>query len=250
MQTKPFAQACAFFQQDKRLFVDMAECVRHGKAMMLHESENGVLLYEKSSLIYMLAANDLAGAGLALTAMKGQKMEGDRCFIVAHGEAARAAVYAAFPVAREQKCYQVAYFGGPFALRGELTFSAPTRDEVETIKGIYELEPPENIEALYREGKLFSARMAKGEGQGAFVGFIGIHPEGSMGMLHVFEEYRRRGYAEEIEKFLINHYISRGEIPYGHVMIGNEASLALQEKLGMETAQEFVYWLRIQTKKE
>ena len=250
MQTKPFEKACAFFQQDKLLFVDMAECVRHGKAVMLYESENGVLLYEQSSVIYMLAANDLQGACTALTAMKGQKMEGDRCFIVAHGEEAKAAVYQTFPVAKEQKCYQVAYFGGEIALSGALTFSAPTREEVEQIKGIYELEPPENIEALYRQGKLFSARKAAGGEKGAFVGFIGIHPEGSMGMLHVFERYRRRGYAEEIEKFLINHYIARGEIPYGHVMMGNEASLALQEKLGMETAKQFVYWLRIQTTKE
>ena len=250
MQTKPFEKACAFFQQDKLLFVDMAECVRRGKAVMLHESENGVLLYEKSSRIYMLAANDLEGAGLALTAMTGQKLEGDRCFIVAHGEAAKEAVYARFPVAREQKCYQVAYFGEPRSVGGVLTLSTPTQEEVEAVKRIYELEPPENIEALYRQGKLFSARKASGEEEGSFVGFIGIHPEGSMGMLHVFEQYRRRGYAEEIEKCLINQLIARGESPYGHVMIGNEASLALQEKLGMETAGQFVYWLRIQTTKE
>lgn len=250
MQTKPFEKACAFFQQDKLLFVDMAECVRHGKAVMLHESENSVLLYEKSSVIYMLAANDLQGAGTALTALDGQKLEGDRCFIVAHGEAAKEAVYARFSVAREQKCYQVAYFGESLSVGGVLTLSTPTQEEVEAVKRIYELEPPENIEALYRQGKLFSARKASGEEEGAFVGFIGIHPEGSMGMLHVFEQYRRRGYAEEIEKCLINHLIAREEIPYGHVMIGNEASLALQEKLGLQTADEFVYWLRIQTTKE
>lgn len=250
MQQETFLRANALFQQDRLLFVDMAECVRHGKAVMLYESENAVLLYEKSSVIYMLAANDLEGACTALTALKTQKLTGDRCFIVAHGEVARRAVLNAFPVTKEQKCYQVAYFGNTVPLNGALTFSAPTREEVETVKEIYHLEPPENIERLYAQGKLFSARLALGEERGAFVGFIGIHPEGSMGMLHVFERFRRRGYAEEIEKFLINLYIERGEIPYGHVIYGNQPSLALQEKLGLETATQFVYWLRIQTDKE
>ena len=250
MQEEKFARASAWLEQDKLLFVDMAECIRHGKAVLLYEGESAVLLYEQSSVIYMLAANDLQGAGTALTALEGQKLTGDRCFIVAHGEAARQAVLDRFPVATEQKCFQVAYLGEPFALSGTLDFSLPTREEIEIIKALYHLEPPENIERLYAQNKLFSARLATGKEKGAFVGFIGIHPEGSMGMLHVFERFRRRGYAEEIEKFLINLYIERGEIPYGHVIYGNQPSLALQEKLGLETATQFVYWLRIQTDKE
>lgn len=250
MQEEKFARASAWLEQDKLLFVDMTECIRHGKAVLLYEGQSAVLLYEKSSVIYMLAANDLQGAGTALTALEGQKLTGDRCFIVAHGEAARQAVFDRFPVATEQKCFQVAYYGEPFALSGRLEFSLPTREEIETVKALYHLEPPENIERLYVQEKLFSARLASGEERGSFVGFIGIHPEGSMGMLHVFEGYRRRGYAEEIEKFLINLYLERGEIPYGHVMIGNDASMALQEKLGLKAANEFVYWLRIQTEEK
>lgn len=247
MQQDKFLRANALFQQNELLYVDMAECIRHGKAVMLHESENSVLLYEKSSVIYMLAANDLQGAGTALTALDGQKLTGDRCFIVAHGEAAREAVYQKYAVARETKCYQVAYFGRRFPLRETLSFSAPSKDELEEIKRIYHLESPENIERLQAEGKLFSAHLAYGEAAGAFVGFIGIHPEGSMGMLHVFDAFRRRGFAEEIEKFLVNYYMERRWIPYGHVIHDNAPSLALQEKLGLQTADEFVYWLRIQT---
>ena len=65
-----------------------------------------------------------------------------------------------------------------------------------------------------------------------------------MGMLHVFPEYRRKGYAEALESLLANKYIEQGRIPYGHVVVGNDASMALQKKLGFQVADEKIYWLK------
>ncbi|MBQ8373947.1 MAG: GNAT family N-acetyltransferase [Clostridia bacterium] len=235
-----------FLKRDYLLFVDMLECLRQKKAVVLFADDGGVLLYEKQSRIYMLAATNGEVAENALRLLENEPFSGDRCFIVAHGESAKNAVYARLPVARETKCYQVVYRGQPRFLRGSLDFRSPRAEDLAMIKQVYALESPENIDALNGSGKLFGAYLKE---TGDFVGFIGSHPEGSMGMLHVFEKYRRKGYAEEIEGFLINRYLQNGEAPYGHVIFGNEASVRLQEKLGFETAKEFVYWLRIDTEK-
>lgn len=78
---------------------------------------------------------------------------------------------------------------------------------------------------------------------GVLAGFIGTHPEGSMGMLHIFTEYRRRhlGFALEAEQ--IRRFLEQGIIPFCQIVDTNAASLALQKKLGMTFSDELVYWL-------
>ena len=78
---------------------------------------------------------------------------------------------------------------------------------------------------------------------GILAGFIGFHKEGSMGMLHVFDRYRHRGYAQILEKHDINLALADGRIPYCHVFFSNTASMRLQSKLGLEKGQLPVWWL-------
>ena len=78
---------------------------------------------------------------------------------------------------------------------------------------------------------------------GKCVGFIGVHDEGSMGMLQVLPEYQRHGYAYLLEGFLINEMISRECIPYCEVEIDNTASLSLQLKLGLKISHCTYYWM-------
>ena len=78
---------------------------------------------------------------------------------------------------------------------------------------------------------------------GKIVGFIGMHREGSIGLLYVDEPYRGRGIAEALEAFMVNRMLERGWTPYGHVVCGNKASESLQEKLGFYRAGKTVWWL-------
>lgn len=91
-------------------------------------------------------------------------------------------------------------------------------------------------------------RIEKGAMYGAFygdelAGFIGVHSEGSIGMLEVLPQYRRRGIAAALETYLFNLFIERGMTPYGQVVVGNEVSCGLQRRLGLCTAKETVFWL-------
>ena len=88
---------------------------------------------------------------------------------------------------------------------------------------------------------------AKGIMLGAFVdgklaGFMGQHPEGSLGMLFVFPQFRRQGIAEALERNYVNLELAQGHVPYGQIFVGNTASRMLQEKLGMEFSEGNICW--------
>lgn len=77
---------------------------------------------------------------------------------------------------------------------------------------------------------------------GTLVGFIGEHDEASMGMLEVFPEARRRGFAQALEAALIGELLAAGRTPYCHVAPDNEASRALQQKLGLRRVDTIQCW--------
>ena len=239
-ESKKEALALKYFGRNKKLYTDMAECVSRGAAKILYAGRDGVLLYEKSSGNHMLASEEKAAAKRILETLDENSLRERSGLLVAHGENARAAAYEMLNVEGETACFQVVYCSKePRALRGMLSFRKPERVEIETIKKEYHLESPENIEKLCAAGQIWCGVTGEGE----FVGFIGRHPEGSMGLLQVFPEYRRRGYGEELECFMINVFLSEGRIPYGHIIENNSKSLNLQKKLGYEVADEKVYWL-------
>lgn len=78
---------------------------------------------------------------------------------------------------------------------------------------------------------------------GNIAGFMGIHDEGSMGLLKILPEYRRRHLAEALERKLINLQLRKGAIPFGQVAADNIASLNLQKKLGLTVSDETVTWM-------
>ena len=77
---------------------------------------------------------------------------------------------------------------------------------------------------------------------GKLAGFIGTHTEGAMGLLEILPAYRRRGFGYAMGAFLIGRQLKEGVIPYCHVIDGNEASLHLQKKLGMQKAELPAIW--------
>lgn len=90
-------------------------------------------------------------------------------------------------------------------------------------------------------------RLAEGmigaEVNGELAGFVGVHQEGCMGLLEVVPKFRRMGLAEALEAAIIRQQVGRGRFPYAHIRTGNEASIALQKKMGMEFLERKVYWL-------
>lgn len=136
-------------------------------------------------------------------------------------------------------CHKVVYLKKtPIRYQARLEIRQTRPDEAAQIIAHYDLHEPDDIRRTIREGRLWSGCLG-----GYLIGFIGLHEEGSMGLLHIVEPYRRRGFAEELEGFLVNHLLAQGEVPRGDVITGNEASRSLQKKLGFTEASGLVYWI-------
>lgn len=137
----------------------------------------------------------------------------------------------------EEGCFSYSWWSGKF--------DVPQCDSrildisyIDVIEGVYKLAGRDELLSDLSSG------MVTGLFDGnVLLGFIGFHPEGSMGMLHVFEEHRKKGYGELLEKLDINRALDMGIVPYCHVFFSNRASLSLQEKLGLERGGRPVWWL-------
>ena len=83
--------------------------------------------------------------------------------------------------------------------------------------------------------------------EGKLAGFGGIHREGSFGMLYVEEDSRRIGAGASLEAYVINRMLEKGWTPYCHIFEDNQASLRLQEKLGLYFASKTFLWMKKST---
>lgn len=106
------------------------------------------------------------------------------------------------------------------------------------ICGHYHMDSPEYVKERIQAGVMYGAFI-----DGKPVGFIGMHCEGTLGMLYVEEAYRRRGIAESLESYAANRMLERGWTPFVHVIEGNEPSVRLQEKLGFYEAKNSFWWM-------
>ena len=125
--------------------------------------------------------------------------------------------------------------------RGENGFSIRTLTEefIPFVAEHYsEIGSPEYVTERILHGAVYGAFYEE-----KIVGFIADHEEGSIGMLYVLPEYRKRHVAMALESYCMNLAVERGEIPYGQVVLGNEASIRLQEKMGICFAKGTVVWM-------
>ena len=125
--------------------------------------------------------------------------------------------------------------------RGENGFSIRTLTEefIPFVAEHYsEIGSPEYVTERILHGAVYGAFYEE-----KIVGFIADHEEGSIGMLYVLPEYRKRHVAMALETYCMNLAVEHGEIPYGQVVLGNEASIHLQEKMGICFAKGTVVWM-------
>ena len=246
MQEEMQKKALAFFKKDELSYADMRECVAKGNAEIFHADENAVLLKDAVSDIYMLAGEDEKTLALVLQNLTAETIKKKSGLIVAHGEKAKTFVESRYQIKAMTPCFQTVYQSKtPLPVSDRLIFRKAGEKELERIISEYHLESPENLKTLAQRKKINCAFLPE-NGQEIFVGFIGRHPEGSMGLLLVFPDYRRHGYAVDIESHLVNEILSEGRIPYGHIIEDNEKSMNLQKKLGFSVAEKMVYWLRLE----
>ena len=208
--------------------VGFIQVIRRGTAEILEEDNCGLFLYDKRSEAYMIKTDDVETGREWMIKHEDRNYE----LMMIYDDELTAFAKERYGFIEEEKCYQGVWTKPePPELKGILDFRKATMDDVPFIKEYYEdwYEPHGND--IIAAGELFIAMILNSDIK---VGFIGRHPEGATGLLFVLPEYRRRGYAEEMEAFMCAFTIESGLISYGHVKVENEKSMNLQKKVGVE----------------
>lgn len=74
------------------------------------------------------------------------------------------------------------------------------------------------------------------------IAFGMTHDEGSIGVLHVMENYRRQGLGRFVTKALTVQKLKNGQIPFMHIEKDNKASLAMAKSLGF-VEDRIILWI-------
>lgn len=224
----------AFFNRDPIINSEMREWLRFHAGVLLAGSEQGALVANEERTMFMVSASDVDYGAYLLSLIPE-----DTSVVPVCQELLIEPARERFGFDGQTPCYRLAYLKEkPVDYEKRLDIRLATMEEADLIAENYHIGNKERVIRRIANGQLWCGFLGDD-----FVGFIGRHDRGTMGMLHVFDEYRRRGFGLELESFLINDTLARGELPRGDVIVGNEQSLKLQQKLGFEVADTLVYWL-------
>ncbi len=230
-------KALAFLEKDRLGHMDMIEVIRKKQAEIRYADENGVLLYDLPSKAWMVSAADEDMGERLLSRIP---RDCPNPLFAVHQPFLRDSICRRFGAEEVNACLQAVYTKKrPLPEPEGFTICVPDEAELPIIREAYgTLEPETYLLERIRSGKMLAIRE-----NGKLAAFAGFHAEGSMGMLHVLEAYRGRGMATALETRLINIFLDNGDVPFCQIFEGNQASLALQRKLGLRLAPGRIYWI-------
>lgn len=225
--------ALAFLEKNPILHIAMLEGIRKDEVEYVAVDDRGVLLRDKDSGICMMSVSDFDFGRQLIDEL-------DSCYqMVSCQEELNDLIIAKFGFTDIFSCKKVVYTSKEMPeLQTELDIIPPDDEYLQKIKDVYHTIPPEEVDEIRRRGNLFCAFY-----KGAFVGYAGNHLDGSIGLLEIFAPYQGRGFGEQLEIFMIRHVLSKGDIPYGEIVLGNDVSTKLQQKLGFVESEEVITWL-------
>ena len=231
-------------QWDRTLYIDLTEPLRRGIGQTFYAEKDGVLVNVKG--VWMVGAMTAEAAEQMVQIIRREGSGDDE--VCAHGKACRRMLdNTGLFFWYDHPCYVCAYYAGAqFDLPQDLEIRMLDAKYAELLSRTYTMiRDSENALELARS--MIDNGVFGGFLKDECVGYIGLHGEGSMGMLEVFEQYRNRGFGTALEMFLINRLVSRGMVPFGHVLDNNEVSLKMQKMLGFRIADDMVFWGKLLT---
>lgn len=224
-----------FLNTNHILYAGLIQVINRGTAKILEADEQGIFLQDAAGEAFMLAVDSYEKG---IRWLKKHETLNYPLLVLFRKDL--------FDFAREHyafsnmlDCFQAVYMPSePPAIPRRLQIKTATKEHLKVITEHYEALSEQELKHIIRQGHLFL-----GYHNEEIVGFIGIHLEGSMGLLEIFPKHRGNGYGTELEGFLISYMLEEGLIPFCQVETTNEKSLKLQKKLGLTISTEHMYWL-------
>ena len=225
--------ALEYLNSDYLLNVSIIEPIKRGTAEVLYSAEDCVMIRDKNTGVIMLQTENICLADSLLDTVPESTTH-----IVAHNISLAELVENKLGYKKRVPCNQAVYARQPFEIsNSDLEIRLMQEEDAKEASDMY-FDSLDRAKEHIRQGLVYG-----GFRGGKIAAMIGRHEEGSMGLLVVKEEYRRRGFGEIMEKFLINSLLEKGLTPYCQVIEGNTASLSLQRKLGLDISKNLLYWM-------
>ena len=233
----PLAEkALRYLSTDPLLHMSMIFPIRRGTAEILNATAEGVFLHETQSDAYMLSATDFETGKLWLDGVDRHPL------VCVHQRCFADYLNRKYSFEMQLDCFQAVY-----TKKDLLPIAAGSGFEIRALQ-------PEAAQEVYRHyhdnadldyicGRIIAGELFGGFEGGKLCGFIGTHTEGSIGLLHILPDCRRRGFARRLESFMVNRALKAGRVPFSQISLGNERSLALHKSLGFDISDEVLHWL-------
>lgn len=223
--------------------------IKRGTAQIIEKTDDAILLKDTRSKALMLACDDVS-KGMEILKQniddtkrnigdtKQNNGETKPLIMISNAELGRR-VADKFGYENIMECYQMAFLSKePPKADDVLEYKTATMEDFPLISREYGLVSKEELKELIERGNI-----VMGYENSSPVGFIGEHMEGSVGLLQVLQEHRRKGYGTALEIEMIRRTLEKGYIPFGQVVVGNTASLELQKKLGLTKSEGTIFWM-------
>ncbi|WP_051199196.1 GNAT family N-acetyltransferase [Butyrivibrio hungatei] len=223
--------------------------IKRGTAQIIEKTDDAILLKDTRSKALMLACDDVSkgmeilkqnidDAKQNIGETKQNNGETKPLIMISSAELGRS-VADKFGYENIMECYQMAFLSKePPKADDVLEYKTATMEDFPLISREYGLVSKEELKELIERGNI-----VMGYENSSPVGFIGEHMEGSVGLLQVLQEHRRKGYGTALEIEMIRRTLEKGYIPFGQVVVDNTASLELQKKLGLTKSEGTIFWM-------
>lgn len=225
--------AIQYLEQDVVLNIGMIEPINRETAELIYAEKDGVLLLEKKSGAYMMSVDE---PGLAEKLVAGIR---DAKLFAAHQQFCLPIIESSFGLSPQFRCRPAAYFNKTL-LPTDVSIKIDilnSRHVQEVLEHYHTMDDADYIRSLIDIGQIYGTFV-----DGRLAGFIGIHLEGSIGMLEVMPEFRRRGIGHALESYIVNMMLEKGWTPFCEVFENNLTSINLQKKLGFAISDQCLYW--------
>lgn len=223
-----------YLEKDPLLHADMLDALRDEKTKLLFSEETGVLMEDGTGFYLISAADEETCRRLAGMIPKEKGIE-----VCIHQLRWVPILLEGREKVKVLPCWEFSAGEGQKLPENEvsgITFRPLTEKDLPFVEENY-TEPPEYTRRCFRNGMIGAFEGEK------CVGFVGLHPNGEIGLLKVLPAYRNRRIGAGLETRLINRRLEEGRIPYNFVVVGNDVSVRLQQALGLRQAERMTAWL-------